>query len=304
MTNFGPMRSGPDVNVIRRAYATPGFHRLVPWPVALSTVRVRATRLWRVPALRDHARESMAFVLAGTSRADEVDAAARRWVFETVKRDELTWRPWQTTRLPVEGTEIIRDSTAAGRGVILSFFHHGQYGGVFGSLSRYGILSQVAVLPMFFEPPKPGYDGLRDIRHMATVTTGGAVIFSARHSYAHMLQLLADGQVVAIASDLPGSLPATMLGRRVGLASGAARLARDSGAPIVPVTAWQRGGLQALVVGDPIEPSHHADLAAIQQAIASAHEPALLAWPEGLMEPIERWHVLDEAEAPAFRTAV
>jgi len=299
MTNFEPMGRDLGVNLVRRAYATPAFHRLLPWPVALATVRVRAARLWNVPALREHAYESMAFVLGALADDREIEAAARRWVFETVKRDELTWRPWQTTRFPVEGAETLRHLALAKRGAIVSFIHHGQYGGTFGSLARQGVHCNVAVLPLFFEAWKPGYDGLRDRRHIKTVTMGGTTIFSAKSCFDHMCDLLAGGGHVGIASDLPGSAPMTVLGRRVSAASGAARLALETGAPIVPVTAHRHGeALQALVVGAPIEPAGK-DLPALQQAIADAHEPALRAWPEGLMEPLERWHLVVDAEASA-----
>ena len=90
----------------------------------------------------------------------------------------------------------------------------------------------------------------------------------------HMRDLLRGGELVALASDLAGSLEMTMLGRRVSAGSGAARLAAELEVPLVPV-----------------------------QAIADAHAPAILAWPEGLMEPLERWRAVAEEDVARFGVA-
>jgi lauroyl/myristoyl acyltransferase len=128
-------------------------------------------------------------------------------------------------------------------------------------------------------------------------------MFAAKGGMDHRRGLLTDGNVVALASDLPGSLPFTMLGRRVSGGSGAARLALELGVPIIPVTAWQRGTLQTYEVGTPIEPGELGDLEGIQQAIADAHAPAILAWPEGLMAPFERWRAVEEADIERYGIA-
>jgi hypothetical protein len=47
----------------------------------------------------------------------------------------------------------------------------------------------------------------------------------------------------------------------------------------------------------PIEPGEFADFDALQSEIARRHEPAVLAWPEGLQEPLFRWRPADAADA-------
>jgi lauroyl/myristoyl acyltransferase len=294
-----------DLGLARRVYASPLTHRMLPWPAAVATVRARAARIWATSTIkREHAIRSMEFLVGRTDRAGEVEELGRRWIFESLKRDELTWRSWQTTRFPVAGVERFDPARRQGRGAILSFVHHGQHAGIFGSLARQGVISHVAVLPSLIAgDPGPGYQGLRRKQHIATARLGGAVMFAAKGGMDHMRELLADGNVVALASDLPGSLPFTMLGRRVSGGSGAARLALELGVPIIPVTAWQRGTLQSYEVGTPIEPGELGDLEGIQQAIADAHAPAILAWPEGLMAPFERWRAVEPADVERYGIA-
>ena len=92
-------------------------------------------------------------------------------------------------------------------------------------------------------------------------------------------------------------------GRRVSGGSGAARLALELDVPLIPVSAWQRGTLQTYEVGKPIEPSELGDLEGIQQAIADAHAPAIMAWPEGLMAPFERWRAVEADDIERYGVA-
>jgi lauroyl/myristoyl acyltransferase len=303
MTNLEAVQHEVEAGLLRRAYATPAMHRALPWPLALATVRVRAARLWKAPKVRAHAVRSMDWVLGCTGASSEaIEAAARRWVFETIKRDELTWRPWQTTRFPVEGAEVLAELRGQGRGAIVNFLHHGQYGGTFGSLARAGFPSHVAVLPSLIGPQRRSYEGRRRFQHIRTASTG-CTIFPAKGGLDQMRELLDAGLLVSLATDVPGNTPMDVLGRRVSCGSGAARLAIETGAPIVPVTAWRRGSLQSLRLEQPIDPRDHGDFRSLQQAIADAHAPALLAWPEGLMEPLERWRAVDDADIATFGLA-
>jgi lauroyl/myristoyl acyltransferase len=303
MTNTEPMTMPVEMNPFRRLYATVGFHRAMPWPVAREAVRVRAARLWRSPQVREHACRSMEFVVGNTERAGEVEALARRWVFESLKRDELTWRPWQAPRFPVEGAEILTEVRGDAGGAVLSFFHHGQHGGMFGALARRGHWSHVAVLPALLEERLPGYQARRRRAHIAMAKLG-ATAFPAKGAMDHMRELLASGELVGIASDVAGSTPVAILGRPASAASGAARLAFDLGVPVVPVTSHPRpGATQCFRVGHPIEPRHHADFRSVQQAIFDAQAPAILEWPEALMEPLERWRATDPGDVSRFGVA-
>jgi lauroyl/myristoyl acyltransferase len=115
-----------------------------------------------------------------------------------------------------------------------------------------------------------------------------------------MREFLSAGETLILSFDMPGSLPMTFLGRRVGVASGTARLALESGAPIVPITTRRAGGRQVLQVRESIDPNMFGDAEALQAEIARRHEPAVLAWPEAVENPLRRWNPLDPEDVREF----
>jgi hypothetical protein len=60
--------------------------------------------------------------------------------------------------------------------------------------------------------------------------------------------------VLVDANEAPSTVVTTAFGRGVRLARGAFALARVTGAPVVPVAAYWRGGRAVIVAGDPIAP--------------------------------------------------
>lgn len=248
---------------------------------------------WRRSA--EHRRkltDAMSFLLADSRRVGEVQQLARRHGYETAKRSELLWRPWLITRLKIENVEALRSVRDQGRGVVLSFMHHGPFVGIFGSLARRGVRVHVPLAPVYFESPSfgaRGYSGHRDRQHLRCAATGSTV-FESTGSYPHIRRLLEHGAVVALAWDLPGRMPSTFLGRRVLAASGAARAAKDTGTPIVPVHMRRRGQLATMVIGEPVEPALSPDVGTLHAELVRRHEPAVLAWPEALEWPLQRWN--------------
>jgi lauroyl/myristoyl acyltransferase len=276
---------------LERVWATPGFHRAVPMPVAGRLARLRARAAWRVSVgVRADAEAQMHFLLGRSSRAGEVTELAAEHVYENVMRNELHWRDWITTRMPVAGVEVLRRPG----GALLNFFHHGPYGGIFGSLARHGVRVHVATHPIYLEAQPTDFAGLRHRQHLTTVSTGGTPTFNSVGSYGYMRDLLRRGEIVALATDLPGSTPMTFLGRRVRAASGAARLALETGAPIVPISGHPHGWGMRLSVQEPIDPRAFADVEALQGEIARRHEPAVLAWPQAVEWPMGRFRPAEE----------
>jgi lauroyl/myristoyl acyltransferase len=242
----------------------------------------------------------MLYLLEHSERAPEVDDLARSWVYETLKREELLWRPWLSTHMEVEGTEILELLTSRGTGCVLSFMHQGMYMGLFGSLGALGFTTHVATLPAFFRGDVTGPVLWRRQQIVRVFGGNGARPFPARGAYSTMLDLVAAGEIVAIATDVPGRLPMTFLGRRVSAASGPARLALEAEIPIVPVTSHRSGHRQRFRIEEPIWPAEHADLNSMQQAIADRHAPAILAWPEAVQEPLARWGPIEEEDVARF----
>lgn len=66
------------------------------------------------------ANASMAAVLGGTAREDEVARLARRHVAARARGWELTWRIWELERVPVRDPDRLHEARASGRGLMLS----------------------------------------------------------------------------------------------------------------------------------------------------------------------------------------
>lgn len=280
---------------------TPHSRRLVPLAAIRPLVRLRAERLVRSdPEFLRRAFEQMRYLVEREPALDPI-GLARRHVHEILKRDELRWRPWLTTRMHVRGFELIDALQSSGRGIVLSFLHHGQYGGVAPSIGRGGLAIETAVADWILTEDDPGRQGREVRNHVATVSAADEVTtFGARGSYPAMLETVRAGGIVLIASDQPGSTPMRILGREVLAGSGAARLALESGCPVVPVSAHSRGWRQELHVEKPVEPGEFDSITSIQREIGRRHEPAIRAWPEGYQSPLDRWTPADAADAEEF----
>jgi lauroyl/myristoyl acyltransferase len=282
----------------RKLYLSTWTHQLVPMSVARPLVTQRATRSWdSSESKRAAALLHMRFLLEKVCSQSEIEEAARLYLLEAYKRNEQRWRPWQTTQQEIQGIEVLQKLVTRRSGVIINFMHHAQYDGIFQSLARVGVRHHAATHHDLNKADAQEY--MR--RHMKTVRRGAVTFEVQRGSYEYMRDLLTQGQTLAIASDLPGSTRTTILGREILMASGAARLALDTGALVVPITPWrQQGWSQTLRVEEPIDPRGCTTIAEVQAAIAARHEPALRDWPSALEYPLRRWTPSDPEDFPDF----
>lgn len=288
----------PPLGPWQRAYASPALRRVVPPGVALGVKRAKADLDWaRHRPVRDGARAAMAFLLGATARAGDVEAIARRHVAYIAEHSELFWYPDLGRRLPVENADALRAFVRDGGGLI-HFMHHGPVPHLAAAMLREtGEKPWSPVADWFFEPEA----GLQAHKHRACLTAimRGSEVFPADGAALTIPRLLAEGKVVPIASDLPGRLRTTFLGRRVGVHPGTVRFAIKSGRPILCASFRRRTHrLPAIVVHPPLDPRAFASPAELQTAIFALHEPAVLAWPEALESPFERWRLLPEDAAP------
>ncbi len=269
-------------------------HQAVPVPLTRALIAVRARRAWQRPAVREQATRQMRFLLGRSSRSAEVEALARAYVEQAFLRGEYRWRPGLTTRHPIEGMARVHAAAAQSRGVIVNFVHHGVLGAS-ASLGRAGFRVHTPLWDGLFDESTPSQRQWRTV--IGTYTT----IFRATGSYPHMKDILGEGEILVMSHDVPGSLPMTFLGRRVGVASGTARLALDTGAVILPITAHRGAGrVQTLRIEQPIDPGRFGSAEALQAEIARRHEPAVLAWPEAVENPLRRWNPLDPEDIEEF----
>ena len=167
----------------------------------------------------------MRFLLEQARPDADIERAARAYVRGQMWRGELRWHPEMLTNRRIVGLEHLRAAQDLGRGVMLNFMHHGAYEGAFGSLGRRGVQLHMVVYPYMVRADAPRW--LR--QHMSVACTGGGQAVSAEIGTQGIIELLNQGKIVAVASDVPGRTPLRFVGRDVLGSFGAARIAADAG---------------------------------------------------------------------------
>lgn len=250
---------------------------------ALVAARTRAA--WKREAVREDARAQMRFLLEHTRADVDLEAVAKAYVGYQVRRGELRWHPELITSLRVEGMHHLREAKALGRGVILNFVHHGYYDGGFPSIARLGVPAHMVVYPYMLEPDAPLW--LR--QHVKVGTANGGTAVSAAVGTEGLTDLLVRGEVVAIASDVPGRTPLRFVGRDVLGSSGAARLASATDASVVVFTSEEDNRGPFIRVHQPLMPIGFSGPEQLLERMLAIHEDVLLRYPEATDLPLSRW---------------
>jgi lauroyl/myristoyl acyltransferase len=259
-------------------------HPRLPLAVTSYVVERRVRRRLNEPTHLENARANMHHLLAGVGRAHEVDHHAREYIARIAWRQALRWHPGVIARQPVEGIEHLRDARRAGRGVVISFVHHAEFGGMFPSIARSGIPVRVMAASAEMVAPGPNM-----IQHLAVVGAGGGLVPSDE-GVAGMERRLREGEVVAVAIDVPGRTRLRFAGREVHCAAGGAVAAKRASAPIVIATSHPDDGIRPTIRLHPaIEPDDFESVDELMQHLASAHEPAVLASPASAYLPLTCW---------------
>ena len=276
-----------NLSRVQRLYHAEAAHRLVPWPIAAAALRTWAALDWRRRSqVRRDVLRHMAYLLPEGTSETELEAAARRYVVENYYRVERWHRPWQTTRHPPAGLDALRKVHEAGRGVMISFLHFGETHAPFGAIARAGVPFH---MPIHDTLTAPDLDWLQaGIINTLTVSPD-AHLFAATGSSRHIRSLLQAGEVVAVASDIPNTSFVEVLGRRVGMSLGAAKLAHDCNALVFPLVATRVGWRPSWRFDPPIDPTEHEDPLSLLQEMMRHQEPALRRWPQALDHPLRRW---------------
>jgi lauroyl/myristoyl acyltransferase len=263
----------------------------VPSALVPAVVRARTRLAWSRPAVREDARAQMRFLLEHTRPDADLDAVARAYVHHQVRRGELRWHPELLTSLRVEGMDHLGRALSEGRGVMLNFTHHGHYDGAFPSIARLGVRAHMVVYPYMLEPDAPAW--LR--QHVKVALVHGGTAVSAAVGTDAMVDLLRRGQVLAIASDVPGRTPIRYAGRDVLGSFGSARLAALAGAPVVVMTSERDDHGPVIRLHEPLDPAAFADPRALLERMLAVHEPVHQRWPEATDLPLSRWGPVDPA---------
>jgi lauroyl/myristoyl acyltransferase len=194
-----------------------------------------------------------------------------------------------TTRLRVEGLDHIRAAQAQGHGVMLNFMHHNSYEGALASVGRLGAPADMIVYPYMLRSDAPRW--LR--QHIKVACLGGGRAVSAEVGTQGIIELLGQGRVVAVASDVPGRTPLRFAGRDVLGSFGAARIAAEAGAPVVVMTTEEDASGAFVRLHEPLDPAAFETSQALLQEMVARHERVILQWPEATDLPLSRWGTPD-----------
>ncbi|MDN4162491.1 hypothetical protein [Nocardioides abyssi] len=270
--------------------------RHIPDAAVPAVTRARLTRARKNQDRLARAHREMEFLLGGACTPAEVDRAAERYVERDILRSELRWHPNLITFQEVEGVEHLVAARKRGRGVVISFLHHGHYEGAVASVCRADRPLLVVVSPEMLAPDAPEF--LK--QHVRTGTVSGGRPLDATVGAKGMLKALHDGNVLAIASDVPGRTPIRFLGvDRLG-SFGAARLAAGAGCPVVSMTAHpDADGKPYLRLSEPLEPGDFASPDDLLLEMVQLQEAPALAWPEAYHQPTLRWGAVQPASSAA-----
>lgn len=258
---------------------------LIPVPTIMKIIEGKVDRLWEVEGGRDRYVEAMEFVVGKTERAGEVEDLAKKYAVQQALRNYMRYKPRTITRQPVRDIEWLTTKRDPSRPMVLSFFHHHRFDGMFGSLKRAG--ADLSVLVVEEGLDKNAFKILR--QHMKVVARGGRLI-PAKGGTDALVAELKPGVTLCIASDVPGRTPVQFLGRTVLGSFGAARAATLADAPVALVTSHQDGkGGNYLQIHEPLEPRDFDDPADLLAEIIRIQGEAVLAWPEALDFPLQRF---------------
>jgi lauroyl/myristoyl acyltransferase len=126
-------------------------------------------------------------------------------------------------------------------------------------------------------------------QHMSVACTGGGVAVSSEVGTQGILDLLNQGQVAAVASDVPGRTSLRFVGRDVLGSYGAARLAADAGSPVVVMTCEQDARGSFVRLHEPLDPKEFESPRELLEEMLSRHERVIVQWPEATDLPLSRW---------------
>ncbi|MET3960905.1 lauroyl/myristoyl acyltransferase [Marmoricola sp. OAE513] len=273
--------------------------RFLPWRSLQGIARRRVDGFWGNDQFRAVQEENMHFLLEYTDRVHEVPQIAREYAEFDVLRNYRRWHPKHLSRQPVEDVEKFLEARSRGRGVIISFVHHGQYNGVVSSMARVaddlagvpkserpGFIVNGVVSPEAFDKKAP----LALRQHFKVCAYGPNIkLMSATDGTGPMIEILENGGVLAIAFDVAGRTPIKFLGRDMLGSFGMARLAVQTNVPVVIISSHKGAdGLPYGRVHDAIEPSDFPDPADLLAEIIRRHEPAILEWPAAYDSPHSR----------------
>ncbi|MSW83281.1 MAG: hypothetical protein F2832_00835 [Actinobacteria bacterium] len=264
--------------LLSRLQAVPLLHRLVPRRVAVALALLRGTiEWWLLPRRRRWALAGARDVAPDGSSVRDVRRLSRAQLRERCVQTELSWRPWDAARMPIEGLDRLLATRAQG-GVLVALLHVGPMYSLFHALAAQGVRASIVTAARPGEERFTGSAGHWMRTQLELLEAAGHRLVPRGDAYAQVAELLREGEVCCLAWDVPGPQAVELLGRPAAVRTGIARLALETGAPILPAFTVRDGLRQHAVIEAPVagviaggEAELTVELAARMNAILAAH---------------------------------
>jgi lauroyl/myristoyl acyltransferase len=276
----------PSAPLRIRLKTSPILRRLVPTQLVLGRAERKARRLFAQKG-ETHARalRTMEAIVAGTARAGELEQLAERWTVEREAWNAIFWQPWPRPRISERSSELLLESIARGRGVVLSSCHTGPYFMKARTLGTIGVRPYVVSGDWFYEDPSNDYWGRRLARWRRGLPP--VPIVRPRGSFDVLAAALRRAETALIYFDMPGRHETSFLGKPVMLVDGTARLAIETGALVMPIRSRRVGRRIVLEIREPLDPTDFDGVDALQDELARIHERLILEDPAAMDDPAE-----------------
>ncbi len=266
-----------------RVKTSPWLRSVLPTRLAVGKAERRAEDIWGWSKSERAAEVAgMEVIVAGTSRAGELEELARLHFIESSIDNALFWaHPW-SAKVDAESAARLEEALSGSRGVLLSSCHMGPFYRLQCAPPLQARFTYTVPGPWFFEEPTPNHWGRRLARWRKGMKSRPV---SAKGSFRIIQALLERGDPVILFFDMPGPRETRFLGKPVMLAEGTAQLAVRADALVLPVRA-RRAGLGVWVdVAEPLDPRELAGADELHEALASLHERWILENPPAMSDP-------------------
>ncbi len=270
----------------RRTLLAAKVRSSVPAAVVPLVHRLRLRHDLRTPRVMAQARTHMEFLVGKAQPESDVDALAREYVAWTRWRIETRWHP--DVFLPPVRVEGVENLEAGRGGAIVNFLHHGPYESLGLSLAEYGHHMHLMIAPWFYREDRALW-----LDQHRLIMGRGCTVFPSTEGADGVRRRLTEGELVTLATDMPGRTPVTFVGRELLGTFGAARLAHELSRPVLVVTSHRdAAGAPFFRVHEPLRPEQFEDAHALLRSMLAIHEPAVVAWPASYEEPRSKWGTL------------
>ena len=259
------------------------LRRALPDVLVPAIVRVRTRLAMRSTFKVAFSRRQMEVLLDGLPGYD-LDEMTRRHVQFTQRRAEYRFHPDLVSDQEIVGLEHLVGARDRGRGVLLSFMHYGHYDGCWLALKKAGLELDAMVIPFL-------YDGVGSDwqRQHAQLLRMGARLHSVAGGSQVVRDLLSQGRILALASDVTSRTKVHFMGKDRLASFGAPRIAHEMGVPVVVMTFEWTGKRPRIRLHEPLDPADFPDAWGLFDRMLAIHEEAVREWPWSYELPTDRW---------------